>query len=313
MKRLFFSLLISILLPALTQAQGTYKQLSAHKCDSLIRANTNNPDFIILDVRTYEEWIGDHLENGINRSTRDSDFNEKLNQLPRHKTYLIHCKSGGRSASAFSKMQSLKFSEVYEMIGGINAWKSGGYATTNVVAPELMLVDHPDSLFVESDSVQITVTNRGNAALSLVDLELNDIHAMVSNFEAQKVLSEAEDYTFTVYHSDNTHAHEPLAGLVVGNQDSLDFTLQFTTTTTLKENLLSKAFVLYPNPARDFIRVNKQGIHLLEIYSVNGKLKQIVHRPEAHSPVDISGLESGLYLVQARGKGEIWREKLVVL
>ena len=89
-------------------AENIYKKLTVEKCDSLINANETNPNFVILDVRTYGKWVNDHLEGSINRSTRDADFQQQLDALPKHKIFLLHCQSGGRSTGAFIKMQSVE-------------------------------------------------------------------------------------------------------------------------------------------------------------------------------------------------------------
>jgi len=69
-----------------------YKQLTAVKCDSLVKANENNPNFVILDVRTPGEYSGSHLMGAINRSTGDSNFDAQLAALPKHKLFLMHCR-----------------------------------------------------------------------------------------------------------------------------------------------------------------------------------------------------------------------------
>jgi len=103
-----------------------YKRFSAIQCDSLVKANETNPDFVILDVRTPSEWNYYHLTGSINHSTGSATFDAELVALPRHKRYLLHCQSGSRSAGAYTKMKNLGFAAVYEMIGGISAWRSAG-------------------------------------------------------------------------------------------------------------------------------------------------------------------------------------------
>ena len=57
-------------------------------------------------------------------------YAEDLDQLDKTKMYLIHCKSGGRSAGAFNTMKELEFMEVYNMPGGINQWISEAVIST---------------------------------------------------------------------------------------------------------------------------------------------------------------------------------------
>jgi rhodanese-related sulfurtransferase len=104
-----------------------YKTISALSCDSLIKANTENPNFVILDVRTPDVWKSEHLSGSINRNYYDADFDAQLNALPKNKIFLLHCQSGGRSAPSLAKLKNLNFAEVYEMSGGINLWKANHF------------------------------------------------------------------------------------------------------------------------------------------------------------------------------------------
>ena len=97
---------------------------------NLIQDNQNNPDFVIIDVRTPEEFAEEHIENAINIDFRSETFRDGLNQLDKNKTYLIYCRSGGRSRNALDIMAELNFREAYNMLGGINGWKVEGLPIT---------------------------------------------------------------------------------------------------------------------------------------------------------------------------------------
>ena len=53
---------------------------------------------------------------------RGPDFREKMDQLDRDKTYLVYCRSGGRSASAGAVMEEMGFTRIYNLVGGYTAW-----------------------------------------------------------------------------------------------------------------------------------------------------------------------------------------------
>ena len=97
---------------------------------TLIQDNKNNPDFVIIDVRTPEEFTQEHIENAINIDYYSETFRDELNNLDKTKTYLIYCRSGNRSGSALNIMAELNFREAYNMRGGINAWKAEELPTT---------------------------------------------------------------------------------------------------------------------------------------------------------------------------------------
>jgi rhodanese-related sulfurtransferase len=90
----------------------------------LIQKNRNNPDFIILDVRTPDEFKEEHIEGAINIDYYLGNFKDEVNRLDKGKTYLIYCRTGRRSSDAFNIMRQLGFRQVYEIKGGTLAWKS---------------------------------------------------------------------------------------------------------------------------------------------------------------------------------------------
>ncbi len=91
-----------------------------------IRENKNNPDLIILDVRTQDEYSQGHVENAKNIDYYSKTFETDLNKLDKSKTYLVYCRSGSRSSKALKIMEKLGFNEVYN-IGGIMDWQGAGY------------------------------------------------------------------------------------------------------------------------------------------------------------------------------------------
>ena len=93
---------------------------------TLIQENEHNPDFIILDVRTPEEFAEGYIENAINLDYYSETFRDELNELDRSKTYLVYCRSGKRSQKALEIMAELNFRKTYNMSGGIIQWETEG-------------------------------------------------------------------------------------------------------------------------------------------------------------------------------------------
>lgn len=107
----------------------TTKDITPQEAFTLIQKNQNNPDFVIIDVRTPEEFGGEHIEQATNINFYSETFRDTLNALDKNKTYLIYCQVGGRSSSALDIMAELNFKEVYNILGGINQWKAEGLST----------------------------------------------------------------------------------------------------------------------------------------------------------------------------------------
>lgn len=121
-------LLATVLLAALQlQAQNLYKNITVHQADSLIKARADHPDFVILDVRTPLEYSNGHLENSVMINYLSRKDRKKLWKLDKNKSYLIYCRSGGRSLKAMKEAEKHEFREVYNMLGGMRDWYKEGY------------------------------------------------------------------------------------------------------------------------------------------------------------------------------------------
>jgi len=104
----------------------TIESITPEEAYALIQKNKDNPNFVILDVRTPEEFANEHIENAINLDYYSETFRDDLSKLDKNKTYLIYCRSGHRSENSLNIMKELNFREVYNMLGGIIRWKAEG-------------------------------------------------------------------------------------------------------------------------------------------------------------------------------------------
>ena len=78
----------------------------------------------LLDVRTEEEWNEGHLEGAVRADVTEKDFETEVKKVTDPaKPVLVYCRSGGRSARAAKKLEELGYKVVYDLDGGITAWK----------------------------------------------------------------------------------------------------------------------------------------------------------------------------------------------
>lgn len=136
----FCTLVISLLMTVSLSAQGPakttdtiYRALTVVQADSLMTANTSNPDFIIIDVRTPTDYNNSRIYGAININYYDANFSAQIAALDHDKMYLLYCQAGSRSTATYNMMQTQNFREVYNMLGGINAWAGAGYPTITTV------------------------------------------------------------------------------------------------------------------------------------------------------------------------------------
>lgn len=107
----------------------TVKNLNVKEGHDLIEKNKNNPDFVILDVRTPGEFNSGHIQNAINIDYKASDFKDNISNLDKNKTYALYCRSGRRAVASSDIMSELGFQHIYQF-GGIKEWQEAGYKLT---------------------------------------------------------------------------------------------------------------------------------------------------------------------------------------
>jgi len=84
------------------------------------------PGVTVVDVRTGKEFDQGHIDGAININYFALDFKQQMSAYDPNGTYLVHCRSGGRSSRAVRIMKSLGFTKIYHMDGGILAWDAAG-------------------------------------------------------------------------------------------------------------------------------------------------------------------------------------------
>jgi L-ascorbate metabolism protein UlaG (beta-lactamase superfamily)/rhodanese-related sulfurtransferase len=108
------------------EAQQNFENTDVQGFSELI----TNPDVILLDVRTADEYAEGHIEGAILIDQKQSDFMEKAKDtLPIDKTIAVYCRSGRRSANAADKLADIGYKCV-NLKGGIIAWKEAGMPVT---------------------------------------------------------------------------------------------------------------------------------------------------------------------------------------
>ena len=90
----------------------------------------NDPNVVVLDVRSAEEFKEGHIEGAVNIDQAPDNFIEKAKAaLPIDKTIAVYCRSGRRSANAAGKLAAEGYKCV-NLKGGILAWKGAKMPVT---------------------------------------------------------------------------------------------------------------------------------------------------------------------------------------
>ena len=95
-----------------------YNQISMNEAIAMME---KEEDYIILDVRTPEEFAEKHIPGAVN-VPNETIKTQKIPELPKEdQLILVYCRSGNRSKQASEKLAALGYTNVYEF-GGINDW-----------------------------------------------------------------------------------------------------------------------------------------------------------------------------------------------
>ena len=120
MRKLLSVFLAAILLVGCSTPKETasYRQISM---DEAITMMEEESGYIILDVRTPEEFADKHIPGAVN-IPNETIAAEEIPELPdKDQLILVYCRSGNRSKQASEKLAALGYTNVVEF-GGINSW-----------------------------------------------------------------------------------------------------------------------------------------------------------------------------------------------
>ena len=99
-------------------AEESFQRISPEEAARRMKEET---DFILLDVRTQEEYAQAHIPGAI-CIPNETIGEEAPPELPdKAQLILVYCRSGNRSRQAAGKLAKLGYTNIVEF-GGINSW-----------------------------------------------------------------------------------------------------------------------------------------------------------------------------------------------
>jgi len=102
MRKIILFLIISLFICGCDSKQINYANPSNEEINSVMATD----DYIIIDVRTKEEYDDAHISNAINIPY--NEITEEID-IDKTKTLLVYCQSGNRSKIAFNKLNDLGY------------------------------------------------------------------------------------------------------------------------------------------------------------------------------------------------------------
>ena len=78
-----------------------------------------NKRIIVIDVRTRDEYMFNHLNGAINVPLQE--ISQKIERFVQNKkdVIIVYCEYGGRSKKALNKLNKMGYMNVYNLDGGI--------------------------------------------------------------------------------------------------------------------------------------------------------------------------------------------------
>lgn len=120
MKKIFYILAGLLFFSGCSKGtDGGYKKISSNEAMEIMKTET---DFVILDVRTNDEFKEGHVVNAINIPNEiiDEDVSETLKD--KDQLILVYCRSGNRSRQAAEKLIKFGYKNVVDF-GGIQSYQ----------------------------------------------------------------------------------------------------------------------------------------------------------------------------------------------
>lgn len=122
--RLFFVMLMAV--AGLSCNQADVKAQSKLDPNAFEAMLAKNQSVQLVDVRTPGEYAGGHLKNARLINYYDADFATQIGKLDKSKPVMVYCAAGSRSADAAKQLGQLGFKTVYDLEGGMRAWRAAG-------------------------------------------------------------------------------------------------------------------------------------------------------------------------------------------
>jgi rhodanese-related sulfurtransferase len=104
-------------------AEPAFTDIKVEDAHEMMEANPE--EFILLDVRTEEEYNAEHISMpGVElKSIPKDELENRLDEVDKTKKIVVYCETGVDSRTASELLVQNGFEHVYNMLGGIEAWR----------------------------------------------------------------------------------------------------------------------------------------------------------------------------------------------
>jgi rhodanese-related sulfurtransferase len=100
------------------------KATGGPQLDTLAATRLMNDGAVVVDVREAEEFSAGHLTSAKHIPVGDID--KRISDIPTGKPVLVYCATGTRSGKAAAALKKAGRDQIFNLNGGIAAWKQAG-------------------------------------------------------------------------------------------------------------------------------------------------------------------------------------------
>ena len=83
-------------------------------------------DYILVDVRTVEEYESGHIQDAINFDFYSESFQKEILSLEKNSLIILYCRTQNRSTKAANFLKENGYKDISVIEGGITSWVKNG-------------------------------------------------------------------------------------------------------------------------------------------------------------------------------------------
>ena len=85
-----------------------------------------NTDYILVDVRTAEEYESGHIQDAVNFDFYSESFQNDILSLDNSESIVLYCRTQNRSTKTANYLKENGYKEITVLEGGITSWVKNG-------------------------------------------------------------------------------------------------------------------------------------------------------------------------------------------
>ena len=83
-------------------------------------------DYILVDVRTAEEYESGHIQDAVNFDFYSESFQKEILSLDKSASIVLYCRTQNRSTKTANYLKENGYKEIAVLEGGITSWVKNG-------------------------------------------------------------------------------------------------------------------------------------------------------------------------------------------